>query len=730
MTEKKTKKKKPIRIMTLDTETRGLEGAIFRAGLYDGKQYWASDHIEDLLQIIRNLSERFKCHVYIHNADFDLSKFFHLLTEEIDFSKSVFINNVAVKVPFTDSITFHCSYRLLPSSLEKLSKDFGLEQDGKMSLDDYMIEQGYRDKTDFFMRVPANDPVLNMYMEKDCTSLYKILKQVIKMSDLYLYDFVLCSTVASLAMKVFQKGYPDDYAQATSSNFHGIAGNKAEETIRVAYYGGRTEVIQPLLENGFHYDVNSLYPYVMKVNTYPFGWYETYAHGEASFKWKQWMKDKQGGGFMRCVVRIPHDMHIPPLPYHDGGKLIFPVGVIEGTWVLEEIEMAVKYGCVVEEIYTLIYFNRRDAIFEGYVTEMEQIKTTSKGAKREFSKLMQNSLYGKFGMKRERDTFANMEDLDKIQQSEKPYHFITNVRYNLDLIETVTMSKAAYIQPHLAAYVTAYARILLYESMMKTIKEGNKLAYCDTDSMVIDGKLPDELVDENAYGKWKLEYEVTEGIFFQPKFYYEAAKTHDGKTFDVLKAKGIPRSRVKDIMSPEKFQELVAATIAGRQRFKLYDNTIENPIQMKPKLGSAIKNNDIDPNVMVIVSKSLNLQAQQKRNMDFVNNTSTPLTRHDAYQEVDDEMLDWMQTQDRIIEAEQFMTGMTLMFGKIQTPKKTDRHYDVYTNLSVSTKRQYFRKDGVPFHIWMEQMNQEYDATQYGIDNVFKWLRDLELKDY
>ncbi len=113
----KKKKDKPIRIMTLDTETRGLDGAIFRAGLYDGRQYWAFDDIQDILQVIRNHSEKYKCHVYIHNADFDLSKFFQYIATDVDYSKSIFINNVAVVIPLSHSIIFHCSYRLLPSSL-------------------------------------------------------------------------------------------------------------------------------------------------------------------------------------------------------------------------------------------------------------------------------------------------------------------------------------------------------------------------------------------------------------------------------------------------------------------------------------------------------------------------------------------------------------------------------------------------------------------------------------
>lgn len=728
---KKKKKDKPIRIMTLDTETRGLDGAIFRAGMYDGKHYWDSDDIRDLIQIIRNQSERYMCHVYIHNADFDLSKFFQYIVDDVDFTKSIFINNVAVMIPLNDNITFHCSYRLLPSSLEKLSKDFGLEDDGKMDLEDVIKEQGYKDKTDYFMRVPADDPILNEYMEKDCTSLHKILMIILEVSGLYKRDFVKCPTVASLAMKVFKEGYPDDYELAISSSFHGELGKMAEEISRNAYYGGRTEVFYPRLDDGFHYDVNSLYPYVMKVNSFPYGWYDYYTEAEAWNKWKKWLSNRNGGGIIHCTVKVPKDMFVPPLPYRRNGKLAFPVGTLEGYWIYEEIEMAIRYGCIVEQVYSVLHFQKREMLFQGYVSEMEVMKTTSKGAKKQFAKLMQNSLYGKFGMSRERDAFVNIKEEEKLIAEGKPYHIIENKFYQTDFIETVKMSQAQYIQPHIAAYVTGFARILLYESIMEATKKGNKIAYCDTDSMVLDCELPSELVDDNEYGKWKLEYKVKEGIFFQPKFYYEDVIKSDGTSKEIMKAKGIPGSRMKDLMTKEKYEDIIQKLLDGDERYVLYDEKIEVPVTNKKKLGSSLKQS-ADPNILLICKKSLNLRSEQKRIMDYKHNMSRPHTVDDSMEDMEEsEIISWMNEQDKLMEFERALDLMIKEYDKIGIPKKGSMFRKDYDTLTKASQRKYFKRDGLQIDVWLQEINDEFDAwtDPYTEDDIFTMIRKVEFEE-
>lgn len=691
-----------IKILTLDTETRGLFGQIFLAGLFDGEQYWVSQHMDEIVNVLHDLAKEYECHVYVHNLDFDLSKFSRLIISQSDFDNSIFINNSVVIFSTRNNIIFHDSYRLLPASLERLSKDFGLEEtgEGKVSLDEYIKEQGYADKEDFFMRVPPDDPILLHYLYHDCAALYKIITTVKNISGLEWKHFLACPTVASLAMKVFKHQYEDDYNLAISTKYgrpkdfpDGLLsdGEYAEAMIREGYYGGRTEVFHPHMEEGFHYDVNSLYPYVMKVNTFPVGWFHIFSGSRASIEWDFWRKQKNGGGFLRCVVEVPEDMFIPPLPKRvqikHAKKLIFPVGILEGVWTFEEVEMALEYGCKLLEIKEMIYFKKRAPIFQKFVTDMEVMKTTSTGAKRNFSKLMQNSLYGKFGMRRERKTISNIEKVEELEAEGESYYIIHNTTLGVDMVSHWSYSTAKYIQPHIAAYVTSFARILLYRSLMACVQKGWRVSYCDTDSMVTTHRLPDELVHETEYGKWKLEYELKEGIFIQPKLYYE--RTQAGK--EVFKAKGVPGSIIKKDFSRATYTGIVDAIQRGEDRYFLFEDH-----KVRGKFGSALQQ-DVDPDRIITIRKCLNLRGDQKRIMDFVNNTSRPHKIDDLHK-AQEEYRQWL-----IDEAPDPLSYWQKMLGAIRLPKKGERYYGEVYSLPTQTRKQFFRKRGLPLDEFADQ---------------------------
>ena len=49
---------------------------------------------------------------------------------------------------------------------------------------------------------------------------------------------------------------------------------------------------------------------------------------------------------------------------------------------------------------------------------------------------------------------------------------------------------------------------------------GLDIYYSDTDSLVLNGALPDHLISETSLGLLKLEHIFSEGIFVMPKVYY------------------------------------------------------------------------------------------------------------------------------------------------------------------------------------------------------------------
>jgi hypothetical protein len=75
----------------------------------------------------------------------------------------------------------------------------------------------------------------------------------------------------SLALTIFRKCYYDPQ----TFPIH-IPSDVEDTFLRRAYYGGHSDVYKPSGENLYYYDVNSLYPFVMKTFPMPGGkpkWY-------------------------------------------------------------------------------------------------------------------------------------------------------------------------------------------------------------------------------------------------------------------------------------------------------------------------------------------------------------------------------------------------------------------------------------------------------------------------
>ncbi len=666
---------KPIKIFTLDTETRGLFGDIFRVGLYDGKKYFVSNTFKEIKTILAKYTINYDCHIFIHNLDFDLSKMVNELIPTANLKKSIFINNnVTVfqasvtttqhteeKEIISQPITFHDSNKIIMGRLKKICKDFGLDtEQSKIELKDHIIQLGWgrnkkgesikhEDEYDdfesegyYFMHVDPWEKELNEYLRMDCVSLHAVVQTVLEISGLPIREFLKCPTTASLAMKVFQTNYAEDYELAISTNYYGITGETNEKFIRDSYCGGRTEVFAPYIQQGYHYDVNSLYPYVMKNFPMPHGKPTMYKGDKAREMFKYWYNFGQGAGFMEVNIIIPDNLHIPPLPVKRMNKLIFPVGNIKGTWTFEEIKVALEMGCKINKIHRCLFFDKVDYIFKDFVSFYEEIKNTSDGAKKVFAKLMQNSLYGKFGMRRVRKTLLDIDQLEKCEERYNKYGYRYMVLENPliegdEFIEAEIASKAPYIQPHIAAYVTSLARIVLYKGLIEQHENG-MVAYCDTDSIACQTKMDDELVDSKQYGKWKLESEIVEGIFLQPKTYWEKhaelEQDKDGNLVNVetKKFKGIPSRKMHGITEATykeifgKLQDIQRRLADGEEITKeeAYFPLYTEAEKKRVKFATNLKNGETNFDNHYEVTKGIILTNMQKRDMDYINNTSRP----------------------------------------------------------------------------------------------------------
>ena len=681
--------KKEIKIWTLDTETRGMFGDIFRIGCYDGEEYNSGYSFMDVSELFNNDYEN---HVFVHYLDFDLSKMAPELFKQgsIDFSKSVIINGNAVTIN-TQTIIFHDSYRLLGDSLDKLCKSFHIEHK-KMNLDKELEKHGFKDKEEYFSKIDPDDEVLNEYLKLDCVSLYELLEKLMEIALIDEETLIKCPTTPSLAMKVFSTRFKDDYEKAISTNYYGKWGEFLESYVRAGYYGGRTEVFTPYLESFFHFDINSLYPYVMKSFPYPVGNPEYFEDKNAKRTYDFWKRRKIGGGFLRVDIYVP-EMFIPPLPYRGMNKLLFPVGNLSGVWTFEEIRKAEELGCQIQKIYSCVYFRKMEYIFKEYIEVFEEIKVNGEGALREFAKKMLNTLYGKFGMRRDRSTFLNIEDYEELSEEEKEeipaiFHRYTRFIKEVVFVETTKKSRAAYIQPHLSAYVTSYARLVLLEGLLKQDEVGT-VAYCDTDSIAASAMLPDDMIDSKEFGKWKLEG-TGEGIFLQPKFYAEKLDEVDeeGNRVINIKAKGVPHSIIEKELTFEWYEYLLSELKKGElDEVEVYSN-----YKARQKFITMLKNNQ-GMETPTFLSKTINLKAEQKRVMLYEENTSLPHNIKE-FGGIPDRYRKKEKRKEFDFDVN-FIEEDIKEYGKIKYLKEESPYFLLYTTLPKKRIDKYFGKKGI-----------------------------------
>ena len=618
-------RKKPIKIVTLDTETyNGLIGQLKRIAIFDGEKVTYDYTFQSIEKELINLSKKYEIHVYIHNLEFDARKMDTLFDKgKVNWKKSFLINNKLATIK-TKYYTIHDSLKILPMSLKKLSKDFEVEH-GKLDLWDEVEKtypQKYVDIVDYLDRCHVDDPLYLKYLGYDVRSLYEVIQKIITISGLPIKDFVKKVSTASLSRHLFKNGYngiifkqplntKTDYEILCQYNYKNDL--DLEEFLRSSYCGGRTEIFKPMLDhNGFHYDINSMYPYAMKEKYFPVGrpdYYNTPSLAKETFD--NWMNDHIGLGFIHAHVFIPMQ-HIPPLPVKMG-KLVFPCGHVYGVWTYNELEYAIIHcGVKIEEVFAVAHYRNTYPVFRNFITEFYKIKeqATEDGNEslRTFSKLIQNVGYGYTGMSR--DDKIQLDDISNIKRYD--IDDIKFINEELGYIEVQSEIKAEYIQVQVASYVTSYSRLLLLDALRKANEVGN-VYYCDTDSMVTDVPLPDYLIHKTRLGAWDLESEPVKALFLRPKVYAEVL---ENKT--TLKFKGISKDTQKTLAYDD-YENLYQELIEGIKEYEIIE---KNKTQLRSIMY--MKKNDIDFDYYEVRDKKINLKTVEKRVMNYKENYTEP----------------------------------------------------------------------------------------------------------
>ena len=173
---------------------------------------------------------------------------------------------------------------------------------------------------------------------------------------------------------------------------------------RDAFYGGRAEGFQ-LYETSSpvktikYYDVTSLYPFVNKTGKIPLGHPEIITENFDSIDNYE--------GLIKCKILAPRGLYMPVLPTRCNEKLMFSLcrtcsqnhqqGPYEhqdtdraftGTWVTDEVKMAIRKGYTLLSIYEVWNFtdisqydpvSKSGGIFTNYVNTFLKVKQEASG---------------------------------------------------------------------------------------------------------------------------------------------------------------------------------------------------------------------------------------------------------------------------------------------------------------------------------------------------------------
>lgn len=521
----------------LDIETiwdNGIAKPICIAITANKKIHFKKIKVEEIdnLSIIDFLLE--KCSskkiYYVHNLTFEMFVFLkYLINKKIKFkiisaNKTVYSAEILYK---KKKIKLRCSYRLTMLSLKELAKLAGVEQKGIfpykilnkelkeiIEISENMFEN--REEYNFFMN--EHGKKINTYkiLENYCKNDADITKKsIIKYWEIIENNGLKNNNRILTAAKLSIENY-----FLKNNIIKKKIDIKYDRIIRKGYFGGRTEVFGNPYDDEIllHYDWSGMYAQCMS---------EKVLGGEIIES--NIIKNIEEPGFY--WIKFKQNLEFPILPIKRD-KLLFINGEFEGWYWFEEILLAIKHNVEIISIKKMISAQYYDYFIKDFVENNNNIRKISPLHK-QIGKNNNNTFYGRLGMDPERLEEEIIDSLDEKMKYEKI------VEINGAYIGYIKKEKSVS-NVLISASITAKARIKLYNGMMAVIKNGGRLMYTDTDSIIagfkktkykeiLDKKLGEVIFDSN-----KNDTIIEEGVFAMPKTY--ALRYSDKK--EIVKIKG------------------------------------------------------------------------------------------------------------------------------------------------------------------------------------------------
>ncbi len=441
--------------------------APFTCGFYECDtgnyfDFWGDDCID---QFFAWLATRDKTYmIFVHNlGGFD----YHFCRDYQDADTSPSIIGGRIAACYLQGQEFRDSYRLFPLALSAHAKD---------EFDYRKMERPVREK---------HKAEICLYQRHDCEYLGELVREF----------FVLFGdrpTIGNTAMNYLQ-------------NFHGFErlGEGADTKLRPFFYGGRcqafeTGILAPNPGERFHvYDVNSMYPHVMRTFDHPVSGSQIV--GRMVGKLTAFV-DWEGFNSGAVAVR------------DDDGSLSFEQRRGRFLTTIHEYNAGLETGMIIPHRIRLTIGFARWTKFDRFIDHFYALRLEAKDngdkLRDTFYKLIMNSAYGKFAQdprKYENYHFSigatGIPAQEEMFSPENPNGY--QPRFNLnDLVIWSKPSASRYrgfFNVGVGASITGAAR----SELLRGIAKAKRPIYCDTDSIVCERFSGD--VDPSRLGAWDME---------------------------------------------------------------------------------------------------------------------------------------------------------------------------------------------------------------------------------
>jgi hypothetical protein len=422
----------------------------FACGLYNGSDFdsvWGKDCAARMVKRLAKLPPSI---IYMHNGGrFDINFLRPWLQPEMRIINSRIVQCRLGEHEIRDS------YAILPFPLRAYKKD---------DIEIEKLETGIRE---------SNRVEILSYLRGDCVYLHELVTG-------FLAEFGDYLTIGSAAMAQLQKFHPFQ---------HG--GQMLDEKFRKSFFfGGRVQVLRPgVFSMPFKiYDVNSMYPYVMKNFMHPCG--------------PQYSVDRDISKKSYFIVAEGSQSGPGAFPLRgkDGG-ISFTQERGEFACTIHEWQAALDTGYFhptkVKRVYNFsesIYF---DEFVDHFYTARFAAKKADDKARVLFYKLILNSAYGKFAQNP--DNFFDWAITPFSVRMPSPWE-PTTLAESQYTVWKKSISRHSYYHVCIGASIAGAARAVL----MRALRHSTEPVYCDTDSIVCR-KLSGVTLNDTELGAWKEE---------------------------------------------------------------------------------------------------------------------------------------------------------------------------------------------------------------------------------